>query len=160
MSDYYDVAQICMNGHVINSTAKGYPEHNTKFCKKCGAATITNCVKCKSEILGYFHMDGVASFEEFIAPSFCHNCGQAYPWTEIKIKAAKEYAMEIENITETEKQVLTESINELIEDSPRTTLAASRFKKIMTKAGLGVGNAFRDILVDIVSETAKKMIWP
>ena len=34
---YYDVAQICENGHVANSRAHDYPNSNQDHCDKCGA---------------------------------------------------------------------------------------------------------------------------
>ena len=38
MSDgYYDVAQICTNGHVVNSSASSVPQSNQKYCTECGA---------------------------------------------------------------------------------------------------------------------------
>jgi len=52
---WYDTAQICMNGHVINSMSKSHPEHNKKFCDKCGAPTINNCPKCNTPIRGHYH---------------------------------------------------------------------------------------------------------
>ena len=56
MSDgWYDTAQICMNGHVINSMSISHPEHNKKFCDKCGAPTTTNCPKCNTPIKGHYH---------------------------------------------------------------------------------------------------------
>jgi hypothetical protein len=48
--NWYDVAQICLNGHVINDSVKKYPQHNKKFCDKCGVATINNCPNCNTEI--------------------------------------------------------------------------------------------------------------
>ena len=52
---WYDTAQICTNGHVVNSMSKSHPEHNRKFCDKCGAPTITNCQNCKAPIRGHYH---------------------------------------------------------------------------------------------------------
>ena len=45
-------------------------------------------------------------------------------------------------------------------DTPGTTLAATKFKKLAAKAGGGVASAFKEILVSIVSESAKKILWP
>ena len=53
--NWYDTAQICINGHVINSMSISHPEHNKKFCDKCGALTITNCPKCNTPIKGHYH---------------------------------------------------------------------------------------------------------
>jgi len=53
---WYDTAQICTNGHVINSMARSEPKHNKKFCDKCGAKTIMNCPNCNSPIRGDYHI--------------------------------------------------------------------------------------------------------
>ncbi len=55
---------------------------------------------------------------------------------------------------------MRDSLDDIVRDTPKTTVAATRFKRILAKAGTGAGQAFRDILVDVISETAKKMIWP
>lgn len=160
VADYYDVAQICLNGHVINSSARGFPQHNQKFCDKCGAATIMECPSCKASIQGYYHMDNVVALGgEPAAPAYCHNCGKPYPWTDTRIKAARELAQEFD-ISSEDKEILTESIVDIISDSPRTTLGATRFKKIMVKVGKEGTAALKNVLVDIVSEAVKKTIWP
>jgi len=94
------------------------------------------------------------------APAFCPNCGKPYPWTEVKIQTAHELAQELDNISDGDKEILTQSINEIVKDSPKTTLAATRFKKILSKTSTPIMGAFKDILVDIVSETVKKLLWP
>lgn len=164
--DPFDVAQICLNGHVINYYAKMFPQHNKNFCDKCGAATITNCPNCNAEIQGQCYDQGAVAYVAismgtyYKAPAFCPNCGKAYPWTKAKIQAAKELTQELEDISDNEKKILAQSIDEIIKDSPKTTLAATRFKKILSKTTKAIVNAFRELLVDIVSETAKKSLWP
>ena len=159
--DWYDVAQICLSGHVINNSVKEYPENNKKYCDKCGAATITNCLNCNAEIQGYYNVEGVISVSNhYTAPSFCPNCGKPYPWIEAKIQAAHDLTQKLENISEEEKGILAQSINEIVKDSPRTSLAVTRFKKILSKTNKPIVDAFRNILVDIISETAKKLLWP
>lgn len=161
MSDYYDVAQICLNGHVINSSTRDFPEDNKKFCDKCGASTITNCPNCNTEIQGYQNIDGVISIQKYEPPAFCPNCGKPYPWTETKIQAVHDLAKELENISEDEKKILSKSIDEIVKDTPRTALGATRTKRILSKVGNPTAvDAFKKILVDIISETAKKIIWP
>lgn len=46
----------------------------------------------------------------------------------------------------------------LTSENPRTSLAATRFKRIIRKAGKAVGKAVQKAIVDVVSETAKKII--
>ena len=158
--DSYDVAQICLNGHVINSSVNEYPQFNKKFCDKCGAATITNCINCNSEIQGEYCAEGFIGISHYTAPAFCPNCGKPYPWIEARTQSAHDLAQELENISDDDKEILTQSINEIVKDSPKTTLAATRFKKILSKTSKPIVDAFRDILIDIVSETAKKLLWP
>lgn len=158
---WYNVAQVCLNGHVINSSATEYPQHNKKFCDKCGVPTITNCPNCKSEIQGRYRAEGVVSLSHYEPPAFCPNCGKPYPWTETKIQAVHDLAKELENISEDEKKILSKSIDEIVKDTPRTALGAARTKRILSKvSNPTVVDAFKKILVDIISETAKKIIWP
>jgi len=154
----YEVAQICLNGHVINARAGMWPHHNKDFCDKCGAATITRCPNCDTEIQGQYIVGSWSS--DYAAAAFCPYCGKPYPWIEAKIQSAHELAVELENISDEEKKTLAMSIDEITKDTPKTTLAATRLKKILLKAGKPIADAFRDILVDVASETAKKVLWP
>ncbi|MBL7125718.1 MAG: DUF2321 domain-containing protein [Dehalococcoidales bacterium] len=178
---WYDTAQICTNGHVINWMSVSRPDYNRGFCGKCGASTVTNCQYCNAKIMGYYHV-GRFTIEEhkkrmreilhplpnatldyntgLTLPSFCSGCGKPYPWTETKLKAAQELSDEIENLSPEEREMLKKSLDDIVRDTPQTTVAATRFKKLVTKAGPVVADGFRKILVDVLSETAKKIIWP
>jgi hypothetical protein len=94
------------------------------------------------------------------APGFCINCGDPFPWTQARLQAARELALELEELEDQDRKVLEESIGELVEDTPQTMVAAVRFKKIVAKVGRSAALAFRELLVDVVSETAKKLVWP
>ncbi|MFC1933668.1 DUF2321 domain-containing protein [Chloroflexota bacterium] len=100
------------------------------------------------------------NYTDLPLPSFCPDCGKPYPWTEAKIKAAQELADELDELTSEERELLKKSIDDIIRDTPQTTVAVNRFKRLVAKAGKPAADAFRDILVDIVSETIKKSIWP
>ena len=153
----YDVAQICQNGHVANSSSKNLPEFNQKFCERCGSATITNCPDCNSPIRGSYWGSMSGGYD---VPSFCINCGQPFPWTKSKLQAAHELAEEIDNISDEDRIVLQKSIDELVKDTPSTPVAVTRFKKIMVKVGQTTAGMFREILVDVLSEAAKKALFP
>ena len=159
MSDgWYDTAQICTNGHVINTGSISYPENNSKFCDRCGAPTITNCPNCSAFIRGCYR-GGVISFG-YTPPSFCPHCGNPYPWTEARLKAAKELADELDNLSLEEQEMLKKSIDDIIRDTPQTPVAAKRFKRLVTKAGQVAAEGFKKILFDVASEAAKRIIWP
>jgi hypothetical protein len=157
---WYDVAQICLNGHTINSSSKSSPECCQDFCAKCGSKTITACPGCKVEIRGYYHVQGVIGFYEFTPPRFCHNCGKAYPWTDLSLQAAKKYALELQELSEAERVQLAASLEDLLRDNPMTPVAVSRFKRLVAKAGKGAADTFKSLLVDVISQVAKKSIWP
>ena len=73
-----------------------------------------------------------------------------------QLAAAKELAQKMEGLTEEERELLARSLDNLVRDTPQIPVAATRVKRMLTKAGGAALQAFRDILVDIASETAKK----
>jgi len=160
MSDnWYDTAQICTNGHVITSMAILSPEFKKKFCDKCGAPTITKCQNCGDPIKGYYHLASVFdSGSRYNPPSFCPNCGKPHPWTEAKLKAAKELTDLLEGLSPEEREILKNSFDDIVRETPQTTVAATQFKRIAAKAGKVVAEQLRQLAVDIASETAKKII--
>ena len=167
MSDNrYDIAQICNNGHIITSRFASRPESRKKFCDKCGAATITNCQNCNSPIRGYSRpiiddSGGLVMGSSLSAPPiFCPDCGEPYPWTEAKLRSAHELADLLEDLSPEEREILKRSLDDIVLDTPQTSVAATRFKKIIAKTGPVVADGFKKILVDVLSETAKKIIWP
>lgn len=155
----YDVAQICVNGHEINSSSVRYPQYNKNFCDKCGAETITKCRQCGENIKGYYHGSGFISLASYQIPSFCDNCGEPYPWTKRRIAAAQDLAREVESLSKEDRSILEQSIDDIVKDSPNSPAAAMRFKKVMVKAGKTAADMFKDILVSVASEAAKKVIW-
>lgn len=160
MSDsYYDTAQICTNGHLINTMAASSPQSNQKHCAECGASTIMVCPSCNAAIRGYHHVPGVIGFFNFHKPSYCYDCGQAYPWTASSLEAARELADELEGLNLEEREQLKNSFPDLVKNTPKTVVAETRFKKIMKKAGSEAYDGMKSILVDVVSETVKKSVF-
>ncbi len=155
---WFDVAQICLNGHVTTSTSQRFSQHNKDFCDNCGQPTITACPNCGKPIRGKYHQQNVVdlTWVDDPAPAHCIGCGNPYPWTEGRLTAAKELAQEMEGLTAEERNLLSKSLDDLVRDTPQTPVAATRVKRLLTKAGGAALQAFRDILVDIASETAKK----
>jgi len=102
---------------------------------------------------------GTLNYTDLQLPSFCPECGKPYPWTEAKLKAAQELSDEIDNLSPEEREILKKSLDDIVRDTPQTPVAATRFKKLVAKAGKVAADGLRDILVDIASEAAKKIIW-
>jgi hypothetical protein len=156
----YRVAQICPNGHVATTAADQNPELREAFCSQCGDATIMQCPKCNASIRGDYHVEGIFGFGgDYQPPAFCHNCGNAFPWTERKIASAVELVEVGADLPAEELAQFRADLTELTKDSPKTQVASLRFKKVMGKVGNSVASGVRDIVVDVLSEAAKKAIW-
>lgn len=155
---WFDTAQVCLEGHMINDHAESEPESNKKFCSKCGAATILACPHCSVKIKGYPHIPNVCSLPVDEPEKFCDNCGHPYPWSESRLRAAIDMSGELDGLTEQDREDLKKSLPDLLRDVPNTPVAATRFKKIFRKVGGKGGELVWDILKDVASETAKKII--
>lgn len=156
----YDVAQICVNGHVINPSARSFPQHNQDFCDRCGARTITRCPSCDAPIKGDYDNPEVLILPgSYSRPNYCHKCGKPYPWTATKLKAACELSEELSGLTAQDRELLARSLDDIVQDNPRTELAAMRVKRILGKAGKEASDALKAILTDIASEAVRKQIW-
>ena len=159
MYEGYDTAQICMNGHVINSSANSSPQFCKSFCDQCGEPTTTKCPECDASIQGKYHMPNVIGFG-YDPPHYCHNCGKPFPWTTRALEAAAELASEDESLTSDEVAQFGQDMQEMIRESPRAQASASRVNRYLNKMTTATASAIRSILVDIASESVKKMISP
>lgn len=155
----YRTAEVCPNGHVSTDSADVYPEHREKFCSKCGESMATQCQNCSTNIRGHYHVDGVFGFSpEYTPPAFCHNCGHAFPWTQRKVDAATDLVEISGKLSSQELAQFRADLSEMTKESPRVLVASTRFKQTMTKVGVVVAGGVRDIVVDVLSEAAKKAI--
>jgi len=157
---WQDTALVCLSGHMVNHSMKRDPECNTKFCKKCGEKAIWQCIHCEHDIQGNYHYPGVVALGPQKPPGFCHNCGQPYPWTGRTLEAAKELIGMADSLSPTEKQDFDRAVSDLMKEGPRTGLAAEKFKRYCKQAGKAVGEGVYKIVIDVVSETAKKILIP
>jgi len=153
----YDVAQICLNGHVTNSSIRDFPHHNQEYCNICGTKTVTACQGCQKKIRG--RLRGVLTIEPMSAPAFCQHCGKPFPWTEARIEAARDLADQL-GLDVPDRTLLEKSIDELLRDSPRAPAEAVRFRTILCRAKPWGLEAFKQVLGMILSEGVKKLIWP
>lgn len=90
-SIWYDVMQVCENGHKITAYGKSRPEYLVDRCTKCGAQTITKCKNCGAEIQGYRHHPSVVEMDSSVPPEFCHKCGEPFPWTGKNLLSASNF---------------------------------------------------------------------
>ena len=92
-------------------------------------------------------------------PAFCHQCGTSYPWKKVAVDAAKALADELDCLSVDEQEALKQSLDDLVSSTPRTEVAVVRVKKLLKKAGTEGYSAFREILIGVLSETAKKSLF-
>jgi len=156
----YLTAQICLSGHIANDRIEHAAENNKAFCDTCGEATITQCPNCSTPIRGYYlKHSGFRSHALFAPPAFCYSCGVAFPRTGARLKAARELAMEIDSLTDGEREALAKSLDDLVRDNPRTQLAIVRTKKALAKAG-PVAKAIWDTIRPIVTDAVRAAVGP
>jgi hypothetical protein len=153
---FYHTAQVCTNGHTVTSSIENSSSLMADFCMKCGAATVYQCGNCLKPIRGYYKTPGVISIHRYTAPNFCYGCGKPYPWMSAQIDTAKELAEELEDLTEIERAKLKSAIDDIVVESPRSELAATRIKKILDTISGTIGDTFQKIVVQIAAETVKK----
>jgi len=154
----YYTAQVCLNGHVITASLEARPELAKKFCAKCGERTMTECRECGAPLQGELRvLPEYTAHHPYQAPFYCHNCGTAFPWTQRKL-AAITIAVQASDLTAEEQGELQDAAEHILKRTPEADGAAQRVKLLLAKAGAGLGQAVRNILVEVASEAVKKQI--
>ena len=88
---YYDVQQVCLNGHQITDRYNSSPQFRRKFCSDCGAETIHQCPECMTSIPGDYHAEGMVIIGSSTpVPIHCENCGKPFPWAKAKKEIAEQ----------------------------------------------------------------------
>jgi len=151
--------QVCLNGHQVTDATSARSHLMCDFCKKCGAETITSCPSCSQKIPGKVFYERVRSGINPYVPSYCPSCGHPYPWTTTKLEALKEYAQELEELDQTDKDILASSIDDLVTETPRTQVATARYKRVAKKLGKAAYDEIKELTVSVVSETIKKALF-
>ena len=158
MGRYY-TQLVCMNGHQITDRLEEF--YGTKnFCSDCGSETISCCEKCNSPIPGDYAVSGVVSIGfETPTPSYCPNCGNPFPWTEKILDSAVELLALDTNLDIATKELIKNSLPDLLVDTPATNLAVAKYQTYIGRTSKIVKDAMHNLLVDVVSETVKKSLF-
>jgi hypothetical protein len=155
----YDVAQLCLNGHIITEHHNRYPQFRQKFCQKCGRETIHQCTHCGTPIRGDYYVEGfIGMGQEMEVPSFCLACGKPYPWTTGRILAAQALAEEVGGLNDADRIMLKASIEQIATDTPMTEVAVIRIKKLLPKIAKESVGAMRRLLIDVAGKTAAELL--
>jgi hypothetical protein len=177
----YDNAIICSNGHVINRAMEKEPHNNAEHCKDCGGEAVTKCPKCKSGIEGAELISGsrqttarinylggrgsssppkvttsIGSYNK--SPNYCKACGEAYPWTENKIKEAIQILCEFGELSDAEKETIEEDVKNITKDVPGSKISAMRIGRICLKASKVVYDEIKGMATDTAAKTINEMM--
>jgi hypothetical protein len=137
---------------------KSFPQFRKSFCEECGAPTIDQCQTCCWPIAGLGPNSWMSGGGPFKPPNYCGECGSPFPWTATALTAAREYTDDLDQLTPEEKDALKGTFADLASDTPRTPLAASRFKKLTNKIGPIASGILQKIIETVLTEAAKKSI--
>lgn len=159
-NDWYDVMQICMNGHKITKYANSQPQERQKFCELCGAETIDKCPECNNSIRGFRH-SGVRGVnycqDDLPIPKYCIECGAAYPWQASRIENLKDILSE-SALSDQDIQDIETALPDIVCDTAKTEGASLRIKRILSSLGKDFYSITIKVISDIASETAKKTL--
>jgi hypothetical protein len=146
-----------LNGHVISQTSEY--EIEQPFCHHCGAETITQCQSCKGPLRGEGQYVRTISDRP---DAYCLHCGKPLPWTECRLDALREMAEYAESLDKQDQEVLADILPDLTakRETPRTQLAIMKMKTLLVKGGPAFAESAKKILTDVVSEIAKKALFP
>ena len=157
---HYATALACENGHLITATLETSDKGADPFCPKCGAPTLSACPACSAAIRGHYSAPNVLALKtNYRRAAYCYSCAAAMPWTGRAMQAAASLASELEVLSVDDREALKQTLPDLFAETPMTPVAANRFKRLMVKVGAGTAETFHDLLVDVLSEAAKKAIW-
>lgn len=154
----YHSAQICLNGHMVNSSFDLSPESSHPFCSKCGSRTITSCPSCGAKLHGKRDYGYVVITNSNPVESYCYNCGNPYPWTESAISSISLLIQEEDELSDQLKSSIIASLPDVISETPKTNLAVVRFKKCFTVAGKFTTDALRQFAIDFGCELFLKSL--
>lgn len=153
----YDVALICLNGHDINRMATRSPKFNKKHCPRCGERATWQCeASCLSPIQG--NLGDEYSTTRPPPPAFCHECGNAYPWTKRKLDATQELIEELEGPTSDERAQLIDSLPDLASDTPRSELAVLIVQRAASKLKGAARKVFESAITKVATTAILKLL--
>lgn len=153
--DWYDVMQVCLNGHKITEYAKSQSESRQNHCAECGERTLDACPGCGSSIRGYRHIGGVFHLNETLVPKYCIDCGAAFPWQLESIENLTAILGE-GALSQQDMEEVQAALPDLVRETARTESASLKTKRILGKLGKPVYEVAIKVISDVASETAKK----
>ena len=152
-------AQICENGHIITSDIEKF---SYSFCPQCGSKAFDRCPSCGKPIHGSYYEYDILFVPEPLnqKPFYCYHCGKPYPWTQKILDSAIELLSLDEDLDSDTKSIIKNAIPNLLVETPETPIATAKYRSAIGKAGQILKDSLYQLLVDCITESAKKVIYP
>jgi hypothetical protein len=155
----YEIALVCENGHLLTALLETSGKGADPFCPKCGARTLSACPACAARIRGHYNVPYVLSLKSnYRQAGYCYSCAAPMPFTEKALQAAASLAADLEALSVEVRDIRVNALPDQFAETPMTPVATNRFKRIVVKTGAGAADTFHDLLVDMLSDAAKKTI--
>ena len=151
----YDVARVCLNGHLINDSVRRNPGRSTQKCVQCGADAIEVCPECNEPLRGDYHSELVLrAISTYRRATYCGRCGEALPWLSASLKSSREL-LELSGVEESVVESLMGQLQHLVADTPQTEVATERWRRFLARSGDGTAKLLRKVLANIVTDAVK-----
>lgn len=86
--------------------------------------------------------------------------GSPYPWTSAALQNAKAIIEEDSELNDELKFSMSDSLPDILAETPGTNLAVVRLKKVFRQAGKLTCDALRQFVIDFGCELAKRSLLP
>ncbi|WP_413521626.1 DUF2321 domain-containing protein [Brochothrix thermosphacta] len=149
---------VCINGHQKTDKYESTTDPK-EFCADCGKKLISTCQSCRTPIKGHLKLEGVyGSFRPTNIPNYCSTCSAPHPWTSFILEQSVELLALDTELSSSQKELIKNALPDLLVDTPATQVAIAKYKLNISNATKVVKDAMYNILIDTVSETAKKLL--
>ena len=150
--DWYDVMQVCTNGHEITAFAVSQPSSRRPFCESCGAETILTCPTCNRPLRGYRHISGVVGLFDTSVPPYCADCGSPYPWQQSRMTNVVQVLQEA-HVSEADLEIVTSLLPDISRETPKTDIASLKVRAIINRIS---DEQMRKVVVKAITRIASE----
>lgn len=161
----WDVALVCLGGHLINDRLRGDPTRNLDQCPTCGSEVISACPGCREPVPGFHYEPGIDQAAIHprgraltTPPRYCPSCGRPFPWTERVMSAVRMVIREMAALDPHERDRLRRTIDHIIRQTPRTPQAVRQINDALSRIGGEPAQALRELFLSIASAEVKAQL--
>ena len=162
----WDVALVCLSGHLINDRVRGKAAANLEECPICGSETVSACPGCREPIPGFHYESGQDPTSPLVPrgralaapPRYCPACGRPFPWTERALSAVRSVIREVAALDLHERDQLRRSIDHIIRQTPQTPEAVRRINVALARVGGETADTLRGLFLSIASAEVKEQL--